>query len=115
VVVSSTCRLKTYQEYSTLRARCNTDEKTVMEWAQWVEDMIGPPEECNKFVIRTRESYTKGMFLSTVGWCSKFEGAEIFDWDETSVRITNNRLLEAIKIGRDSMAVASDGEIVGVL
>ncbi len=107
--------VKSYREYSVLHSRCNTDGKTAMEWARWIEDRIGPPENCKGFVLRTRERYMYGMFITNNGWATQFNSAAVYDWDETAVRCSNNHFLEAIRIGPDGVAESSDGEIVGVL
>lgn len=103
----------TYQELSELKAKCkNQADRTVMEWAAWVEYMLGSPEMYEQFIILDRNIYTKGMYLTNNGWCNCFDSARRYSWKEAAVLITENRKLEAIRF-ENGIAVNSEGIVVG--
>ena len=103
-----------YAELDKLKARCKPDPRTVLEWAHWVEWMLGPPEKYDRFVIldRSLRSGSKGMYLTNNGWCASFNSARCYDWKEAAILITENRKHEAIRF-TDGIAETSKGVVVG--
>jgi hypothetical protein len=104
-----------YDELASLKAKCKSDSRTVIEWNHWVEWMIGSPEKYDRFVIldHSCKTGTRGMYLTNNGWCTSFDSARRYDWKETAILITENRKLEAIRF-KDGIASTSKGVIVGV-
>lgn len=109
---------KTYEEWACLWDSCHSpkdvkDYSTVMSWAKWVESMIGP-DNCIGFLIRDRRSHLKDLFLSDgINLFVEFVyQATIYTWNDTAVKITNRRSLEAIRIDKNGVAQDSTGLII---
>ena len=103
-----------YEEMAALKAKCKSDNRTVIEWNHWVEYMLGSPEKYDRFVILDHSSGAgiRGMYLTNNGWCSSFDSARRYDWKETAIHITDNRKLEAVRF-TDGIAETSKGLVVG--
>lgn len=112
---------KTYQQWVAIYVLCHgakhdRTHPSVMSWAKHMEDMIGP-DTCKGFIIRTRAPHLKGMFLSDgqnlfVPWPKQ---ATLYTWEQTAVKITNEKTFEAIRVDHKGVAQDSTGLIVGIL
>lgn len=109
----------TADELLKLYNRCHwgvtTEKETPHEWEMRMLDLLGP-NDC-KFIIRGRSPYVKGMFMTEElhgGWyyTTKASKAARYSWEETAVKCTNNRSLEALRIFRENEAISSRNEIV---
>lgn len=112
---------RTYTQWCSLWNRCHDtgvdvrNQYVVMSWAKWVEDMIGP-DNCLGFIIRDRREYLKDLWLSDGPslFVKYFCNATIYNWDNTAVKIANERTLEAVRIDKKGVAVDSSGLIVNI-
>lgn len=111
---------KTYQEWVTLWVSCHGPQHsrthpTVMEWAKHMEYMLGP-DNCKGFILKTHESYMRGMYLSDNGDFVPFpKNAKLCTWGDAAVRITNSKTLEAIRVNEKGVAIDSRGNFVGLI
>jgi len=81
-----------------------------------MERMLGPddPRELKGFLIRGRRGNIKGLYLMAdcSSWSSSPFDAKRWTWGETAVRITNNPMLEAIRINNLDIAIDYKGRSV---
>ncbi len=112
---------KPYSDWVALWNKCHSprDERnhqSVMEWAKWCENMLGP-KDCQGFIIRSWQKHMNGMFLSEghYTYVPSIKAASLYTWEVTACKITVNRKLEAIRV--DHLGVAKDykGQILGTV
>lgn len=90
----------------------------VMQWAVRMERKLGPddPRELKGFLIRGRQGSFNGLYLhaDSLTWSASPFPAKKWSWGETAIKITNNPMLEAIRINELDVAVDSKGRAVVV-